>query len=711
MVVADNQAAEIPQPGDRSLDHPTPLVAPKNAAILWRCPAAVQTEGRDQHDAPPSEPLSQSVTVIALVGNDPQRFLPGTPRAMPPAYADRRERRLREPDFRRGRRTKVVRQRNSAAVDHHHPLRALAPLGFSDFGAPFLAGAKLPSRNDSLHFNCWRSFNSLRNARQMFNQTPCSSQSRNRRQQVEGCGYFSGRSCQRAPLRRIQRIPSKTRRLSIHGRPPRRCLGGFGSKGAIFFHCASVNNGPDRAIGPPSALLALLMHCFGRHNHHLFRRLYQVMQQLLEFQPIFTSPPKSLQEIFTSAFSEVKPAESGDPSRRAIREGNMANAQRKLFWLSSLGISLSFAALLVTTNMGAATCASGGNRPPGAQGWRLAQPVTYRNLTIFPVVSSEGADTSAFATLDDALASGDAIVTEQGSYLHRTRDGSSVPDIEASAQVNQLVLINRGKKPLLLLAGEVVSGGKQDRIIGKDRIVPAGAAPLPLDVFCVEHGRWTGASSQFSVAKTMVHPSVRERAAIDQDQGQVWAAISGDAVSGLRTEGGQAGGLSAAPPAVSRETLSHVIASAAPTNSYRKIYQSSSIGTSVEAFALEFERRFNHATSDLKGGGVVGVVVAYGGEVAWSDIFASPELFDAYWQKLLRSYVVEALTRPMTIEKVSLDDARDFLRPATGHIQEESDPGVYRWIEQSEGRVAQIELEALQPKPLTLHWLKVWRAS
>jgi len=61
------------------------------------------------------------------------------------------------------------------------------------------------------------------------------------------------------------------------------------------------------------------------------------------------------------------------------------------------------------------------------------------------------------------------------------------------ASVNQLVLINRSKRPLLLLAGELVSGGKQDRVIGKDRIVPVGAPPLPLDVFCVEHGRWTAA--------------------------------------------------------------------------------------------------------------------------------------------------------------------------------------------------------------------------
>jgi hypothetical protein len=72
---------------------------------------------------------------------------------------------------------------------------------------------------------------------------------------------------------------------------------------------------------------------------------------------------------------------------------------------------------------------------------------------------------------------------------------------------------------------------------------------------------------------------------------------------------------------------------------------------------------------------------------------------------------VEALTRPAAQEKVSLSDARDFLRPAIGHMHEETEPGVYRWRERSEGRVAEIELEALEPKPLTLHWLKVLRTS
>jgi hypothetical protein len=162
----------------------------------------------------------------------------------------------------------------------------------------------------------------------------------------------------------------------------------------------------------------------------------------------------------------------------------------------------------------------------------------------------------------------------------------------------------------------------------------------------------------------------------------------------------------AAAPLISSRALSTAVESAG-TQSYLKIYKSSPIGNSVEIFAQEIERRFRRETSGLKGEHVVGVVVAFGPEVAWSDIFASSELFNSYWPKLLRSYVVEAMTRPGIRRLASLDDARDFLRPATGRTEEETEPGIYRWRKQSEGRLAEIELDALAPRPLTLHWLRV----
>ena len=383
-----------------------------------------------------------------------------------------------------------------------------------------------------------------------------------------------------------------------------------------------------------------------------------------------------------------------------------------------------FAALLGLSGLGTLGFIFNGNAvtppPPGkpSGGWRLLDPITYENLTVFPVVSSSDRETAAFLTLDEGLASGEVVVREQGSEgLARRRDGRDGvvrPTYSTAASVNQLVLINRSKRPLLLLAGELVSGGKQDRIIGKDRLVPVGADPLPLDVFCVEHGRWS-AGANFTDAKTIVHPSVREQAAVESDQSKVWSAVRGGstAKASPRASGGAMAGMAAAapPPVLADSTISRAIAHDAPTESYQKIYESRTVRNSADNYIEEIQRRFASATSGLKGERPVGVIVAYGSEVAWSDIFASSDLFHQYWNKLLRSYVVEALARPGYRELASRDDASEFLRNPNGRIQEETEPGVYRWRQINQGRLSLIELDALDPKVLTLHRLLIHRTS
>jgi ARG/rhodanese/phosphatase superfamily protein len=364
--------------------------------------------------------------------------------------------------------------------------------------------------------------------------------------------------------------------------------------------------------------------------------------------------------------------------------------------------------LLGISALGSATFVWAGSGSPSSQpkpegDWHLLDPITYENISIFPVVSSVSQDTSVFVTLDEGLSSGDVLVREQGSDGMARSRGTQAPQYNAGASVNQLVLINRGKRPVLLLAGELVSGGKQDRIIAKDRIIAPGADPLPLDVFCVEHGRWSS-GLQFSAAKTMVHPSVREQAAVNQSQSDVWESVRKGTTANVV-------GPPSASPRIAAADLADVVSSTAPTQSYSKMYQGSRVGVSVDGFVDEMQRRFARVTSGSKGEHIVGVVVAYGGEVAWSDIFASSDLFHHYWTKLLRSYSVEALARPTIREVASRDDADEFLRRLHGREQVESEPGIYRWCEITEGRLAQIELEALQPKPMTLHRLLLHRTS
>ena len=123
-----------------------------------------------------------------------------------------------------------------------------------------------------------------------------------------------------------------------------------------------------------------------------------------------------------------------------------------------------------------------------ASGYKVLEPIRNGSLTVFPVVASKSYATGEFLTLDEGLRSGEVVVTEYGNVRGLVRRVAPAPQRD-SAEVNRLVLVNNSKRPLLLLAGEIVAGGKQDRVIGMDRIVPSESDPIDLNVFCVEPGR------------------------------------------------------------------------------------------------------------------------------------------------------------------------------------------------------------------------------
>src|SRR5246127_4492315 len=157
--------------------------------------------------------------------------------------------------------------------------------------------------------------------------------------------------------------------------------------------------------------------------------------------------------------------------------------------------------------------------------YRVLAPIRHGNLTVFPVVTSVSHDTREFLTLDEGLKSGEVEVTESGNVRGMIRPRHPNANVEPQypvhdgAQVNKLALVNNSKKPLLLLAGEIVTGGKQDRVIGKDRIVPPESDPIDLSVFCVEPGRWVGTSETFGTMGTvMAAPAVRGKAMAEKNQ-------------------------------------------------------------------------------------------------------------------------------------------------------------------------------------------------
>jgi len=239
--MADQQAAELTEPCVGAFDDPAAFVAPEFAVILVAPLLVVAAIGHDQLDAPPLQPFAQRVGVVGTVGDYPFRLLPRT--AFGARDADFGERGFRKRSFSRRGTFQPNSQRKTLTVDQYHPLCALAALGFTDCGAPFLAGAKLPSRKASSHFSKPSPSNAPSSARHAFSHTSCSSHCFNRRQQVGGEGNSSGRNRHAAPVCRIHRMPSKHARFDAQGRP-RLSLRRFssGSNGSISSHCSSLNN-------------------------------------------------------------------------------------------------------------------------------------------------------------------------------------------------------------------------------------------------------------------------------------------------------------------------------------------------------------------------------------------------------------------------------------------------------------------------------------
>ncbi|HEX6824648.1 MAG TPA: DUF6569 family protein [Candidatus Sulfotelmatobacter sp.] len=332
--------------------------------------------------------------------------------------------------------------------------------------------------------------------------------------------------------------------------------------------------------------------------------------------------------------------------------------------------------------------------------YKVLDPIRHGNLTVFPVVTAKSYPTGEFLTLDEGLRSGEVIVTESGAVQGLIRRHPNSGIRHDGAQVNRLVLVNNSKRPLLLLAGEVVSGGKQDRVIGKDRIVPAESDPVDLSVFCVEPGRWVTTSEHFGASEAlyggvvnsakapppmaiMVQPSVRAKAMADKNQQAVW-----DAVNAQKTQ-----------VATRLPMPAPVQAEVAGTSSYARVMENSEVRKQVDAVAKPIEQNYQSLIRQLRDRNAVGVVVAVNGRVIWADIFASTDLLAKYWPKLVRSYASEAVvTRAKDVE-VSVHRAQEFLADMEGRRETiENEPGVYRHTEVSGDGFKAFALTSLLPK-------------
>jgi hypothetical protein len=119
----------------------------------------------------------------------------------------------------------------------------------------------------------------------------------------------------------------------------------------------------------------------------------------------------------------------------------------------------------------------------------------------------------------------------------------------------------------------------------------------------------------------------------------------------------------------------------------------------VDAVAEPVQRNYESVIRQLRDKNAVGVVVAVNGEIVWADIFASTQLLQKYWPKLVRSYATEAVVTRAKGGEASGKDAKKFLDDLQGrHETAETEPGLYRQTEITGDGFKVFELTSLLPK-------------
>ncbi|MGH7386072.1 MAG: ARPP-1 family domain-containing protein [Candidatus Rokuibacteriota bacterium] len=192
--------------------------------------------------------------------------------------------------------------------------------------------------------------------------------------------------------------------------------------------------------------------------------------------------------------------------------------------------------------------------------------------------------------------------------LDESRARGALTVIErAQASVPELIAENRGKTYVLLLAGEILIGGKQNRVLREDLLLPPLSGPRNIAVYCVEQGRWNEGGRAFESRGSVVQPSVRSQVLRRAEQSRIWSGIA---------------------------TASRSLRAPSPTGSYQAVYDQPEVKAHLERATRSFDPTVAPAA--------VGAAVFVGPSLAGVDFFHSADLFAREWPKLVRAYALDA---------------------------------------------------------------------
>lgn len=225
---------------------------------------------------------------------------------------------------------------------------------------------------------------------------------------------------------------------------------------------------------------------------------------------------------------------------------------------------------------------------------------TYKNLKIVPIrPKGDGGITRVVPgveSLSQGMANGTVVVTERGTA--------------ATENVHWLRINNNGNKAVFIGSGEIILGGRQDRMVAKDTILLPSPKDQYIPVMCVEEGRWSDKEKKIQY-NNYADPALRKVLGQSNNQVLVWKEI----LNQLNKSG----------------TNSRTLAYLARRSDKKYTPEQ-------DAYLRYFSEKFKNADST-----VTGFVCMSGDRVIGCDIYAGNNLFYGELQPLLHGYIEEAI--------------------------------------------------------------------
>src|SRR5688572_30347111 len=108
-----------------------------------------------------------------------------------------------------------------------------------------------------------------------------------------------------------------------------------------------------------------------------------------------------------------------------------------------------------------------------------AKNYTYHHLRLYPIRAKESfqktfRDVGKYMSLKEAIEKKKVKISEKNG----------------GGNVNELTIENLSSDTIIVLPGEIIKGGKQDRVVNQDMVLSPRSGKKTLPVFCVESGRW-----------------------------------------------------------------------------------------------------------------------------------------------------------------------------------------------------------------------------